>query len=381
MNKSFTIITIMNNSKQNTLLIVEDEPVNLNILISYLRDQYNVLVARDGKEALVQANNLKPDLILMDVRMPKLDGFETCRRLKNDRETSDIPVVFMTSLTDTEDKVKGFEVGAVDYITKPIQYKEVLARISAQLGLRNLQVILEQQKLAIGQKNKELQIQNMELNAFAQIVVNDLKKPLVRQAGFTGVLKTELANTESLNFLQEIEQSRREMVDVVDDMVLLINIRTQEVVVEAPDMVPIVAGVRYKLTNLINEYKGTVIAPASWPIVWGYSPWIETIWEIYITNALRYGGKPPKIELGSDYDGEQVKFWVRDNGRGFTEAQQKQLFTPMSDIVKIETTLGKGYGLKLSIVRLIIEKSGGTVGLKSQAGRGSTFYFTLPAIG
>jgi len=371
----------MNNSKQNTLLIVEDEPVNLNILISYLRDQYNVLVARDGKEALVQANNLKPDLILMDVRMPKLDGFETCRLLKNDRETSDIPVVFMTSLTDTEDKVKGFEVGAVDYITKPIQYKEVLARISAQLGLRNLQVILEQQKLAIGQKNKELQIQNMELNAFAQIVVNDLKKPLVRQAGFTSVLKTELANKESLNFLQEIEQSRREMVDVVDDMVLLINIRTQEIVVEAPDMVPIIAGVRHKLTALINEYKGTVIAPPSWPIVWGYSPWIETVWQIYITNALRYGGKPPKVELGSNYNGDQVQFWVRDNGRGFTEAQQKQLFTPMSDIVKIETTLGKGYGLKLSIVRLIIEKSGGKVGLKSQIGRGSTFYFTLPAIG
>ncbi|MDM8564431.1 response regulator [Candidatus Halobeggiatoa sp. HSG11] len=371
----------MNNSKQNTLLIVEDEPVNLNILISYLRDQYNVQVARDGREALVQANNVKPDLILMDVRMPKLDGFETCRQLKNNRETSDIPVVFMTSLTDTEDKVKGFEVGAVDYITKPIQYKEVLARISAQLGLRNLQVILEQQKLAIEQKNQELQVQNMELNAFAQIVVNDLKKPLIRQAGFTNILKKELANKESLNFLQEIDQSRNEMVDVVDDMVLLVNIRTQEVVVEAPDMVSIIAGVRHKLTALINKHNGTIIAPASWPIVWGYSAWIETVWEIYITNALLYGGKPPKIELGFDFDEKQIKFWVSDNGRGFTDEQQKQLFAPMSDITKIEAALGKGYGLKLSIVRLIIEKCGGQIGVKSRIGRGSTFYFTLPAIG
>ncbi|MBE9563049.1 MAG: hybrid sensor histidine kinase/response regulator [Proteobacteria bacterium] len=369
------------NSKQNTLLIVEDEIVNLNILINYLRDQYNVQVARDGKEALLQANNLKPDLILMDVRMPKLDGFETCRRLKNDRETSDIPVVFMTSLTDTEDKIKGFEVGAVDYITKPIQYKEVLARISAQLGLRNLQVILEQQKLAIEQKNLELEVQNMELNAFAQIVVNDLKKPLIRQAGFTNILKKELANKESLNFLQEIDQSRHEMVDVVDDMVLLINIRTQEVVVEAPDMVSIVAGVRHKLTSLINKYNGTIIAPPSWPIVWGYSPWIETVWEIYITNALLYGGKPPKVELGFNSDDKQIKFWVRDNGRGFTDEQQKKLFAPMSDITKVEAELGKGYGLKLSIVRLIIEKCGGEIGVKSRVGRGSLFYFTLPGIG
>ncbi|MCK5876615.1 MAG: response regulator [Candidatus Marithrix sp.] len=371
----------MNNSKQNTILIVEDEPVNLNILISYLRDQYNVQVARDGKEALLQANSLKPDLILMDVRMPKLDGFETCRILKNDRETSDIPVVFMTSLTDTEDKVKGFEVGAVDYITKPIQYKEVLARISAQLGLRNLQVILEQQKLAIEQKNKELQVQNMELNTFAKIVVNDLKKPLVRQASFTNILKKEITNKESLNFLQEVEQSRHDMVGVVDDMVLLINIRTQEVVVEAPDMVSVVAGVRHKLTALVNESNGTIISPPSWPIVWGYSPWIATVWEIYITNAIRYGGKPPKIELGFNYDEEQIQFWVKDNGRGFSSEQQKQLFAPMSDITKIETTHGKGYGLKLSIVRLIVEKCGGKVGLKSKTGRGSTFYFTLPAIG
>jgi DNA-binding response OmpR family regulator len=371
----------MNNSKQNTLLIVEDEIVNLNILISYLRDQYNVQVARDGKDGLVKAKSLRPDLILMDVRMPKLDGFEACRRLKSNRETSDIPVVFMTSLTDTEDKVKGFEVGAVDYITKPIQYKEVLARISAQLGLRNLQVILEQQKLAIEQKNQELQSQNMELDAFAQIVVNDLKKPLVRQAGFTSILLKELANKESLNFLQEIEQSRCEMVEVVDDMVLLANVRTQEVVVEAPDMVSIVAGVRHKLTSLTNQYKGTIIAPPSWPIVWGYSPWIATVWEIYITNALKYGGKPPKVELGSKADGDQVQFWVCDNSRGFTDEQREQLFSPMNDVIKIEATLGKGYGLKLSIVRLIIEKCGGQVSVKSRVGRGNTFYFTLPAIG
>ena len=194
-------------------------------------------------------------------------------------------------------------------------------------------------------------------------------------------LKKELANKESLNFLQEVEQSRCEMVDVVDDMVLLVNIRTQEVVVEAPDMVSIVAGVRHKLTALINEYDGEVLAPPSWPIVWGYSPWGATVWEIFITNALKYGGKPPRIELGSELIGDQVKFWVRDNGRGFTNEQQKQLFSPMNDIIKIETTLGKGYGLKLSIVRLITEKCGGEIGIESQIGRGSVFYFTLPSIG
>jgi len=192
----------------------------------------------------------------MDVMMPKLNGFETCRRLKANLETSDIPVIFMTSLNNTEDKVKAFEVGAIDYITKPIQNKEALARINAHLTVRNLQKILKQQSAALEQKNRELQEQNLELGAYAQIVVSDLKKPLVRQAGFANVLIKELANLpnqEPLGFLQEIEESRQKMVDVVDDMVLLANVRTKEVVMEAPDMVTVIAQARHQVSSLVKK--------------------------------------------------------------------------------------------------------------------------------
>jgi len=146
-------------------------------------------------------------------------------------------------------------------------------------------------------------------------------------------------------------------------------------------MVAILAKVRHNLTPLLNESQGKLSIPATWPVVWGYSPWIENVWETYISNALIYGGKPPLVKLGATVIGEQISFWVQDNGPGFTDEQKKQFFVPLSHIGKKETILGKGYDLKLSVARLAIEKCGGQVGVDTKVGRGSTFYFTLPAIG
>jgi DNA-binding response OmpR family regulator len=375
-------------SEKNTLLIVDDDPTNTQILSTYLQKlNYEVLTAQDGEDALAKLlhrNQVKPDLILLDVMMPNLDGFETCRRLKENAETREIPIIFMTALTNTEDKLKGFEAGAVDYITKPLQYEEVSARVNVHLTLKNLQKVLQQQNAAIEQKNLELQRQTMELDAFAQFVARDLKKPLVRQSGFTNVLHKELAvlpNPEPLKFLQEIEHSRHQMTSVVDDMLLLVNARTNEVVMEAPDMVTIIAEIRHRLSAMIDKYQAKIVVPATWPIVWGYSPWVQKVWETYIINGLKYGGSPPHLELGATPEGnEHIRFWVRDNGLGFTAKQQSHMFVPLIAIDQTDT-LQEGYGLKLSIVRLLIEKCGGQVGVETQVGRGSTFYFTLPALG
>ncbi|RPJ57193.1 MAG: response regulator, partial [Dehalococcoidia bacterium] len=126
--------------QKDTLLIVDDAPENLKLLCDYLRSfGFNVSVADNGESALKQAVENKPDLILLDVVMPVMDGFETCRRLKEDERTRDIPIIFMTALVNTADKVKGFELGAVDHIAKPLQPEEVLARITTHLTIQNLQ--------------------------------------------------------------------------------------------------------------------------------------------------------------------------------------------------------------------------------------------------
>jgi len=141
-----------------TLLIVDDVPINLKMLMNYLGSlNYKILVAEEGANALSIAASSQPDLILLDVMMPNMDGFETCRRLKAQDSTRDIPVIFMTGLGSTTDKVTGFQVGGVDYLIKPVQYEEVLARIRTHLTLRRLQQRLAQQNEVLAEQNQQLQ--------------------------------------------------------------------------------------------------------------------------------------------------------------------------------------------------------------------------------
>ncbi|MDJ1179026.1 response regulator [Roseofilum sp. BLCC_M91] len=129
----------METAKQDLILIVDDNPTNIKVLFSFLKESgFKVLVAKDGESTLEKLQEITPDLILLDVMMPGIDGFETCRRIKGSPETQDIPVIFMTALSDTVDKVKGLKIGAVDYITKPFQQDEVLARMKIHLQLQNL---------------------------------------------------------------------------------------------------------------------------------------------------------------------------------------------------------------------------------------------------
>ncbi|MBC6477043.1 MAG: response regulator [Hormoscilla sp. GM7CHS1pb] len=148
----------METAKQDTILIVDDNPTNIKILFSFLKEfGFKVLVAKDGESALSKLEEVLPDIILLDVQMPGIDGFETCRRLKDSERTKDIPVIFMTALSDTQDKVKGLNLGAVDYVTKPFQHQEVLARLNIHLRMRNLTKQLQKKNVLLQQLTSELE--------------------------------------------------------------------------------------------------------------------------------------------------------------------------------------------------------------------------------
>ena len=139
-----------------TVLVIDDDPNNMDIVTDYLSERsYTILVAEDGESGVSRAEYARPDLILLDIMMPGIDGFETCRRLKSLESTQDIPVIFMTALTETEHKVKGFEAGAVDYITKPFQREEVLARVSVHLRIRELTIRLQEAKGSLEKRVEE----------------------------------------------------------------------------------------------------------------------------------------------------------------------------------------------------------------------------------
>jgi signal transduction histidine kinase len=371
----------MSHSYQGTLLIVDDKPTNLKMLFTYLRSlNFKVLVAQNGSEALVRVARAHPDIILLDVMMPEMDGFETCRRLKASNKTCDIPVIFMTARTETVDKVKGFELGAVDYITKPVQQEEVLARVNAHLKLRKLQKQLEKKNIELEKKNIELQDQNDELEAFSHTVAHDLKNPLNSINGYLDYILEDFSSdleSEVLEVLQNVKQAGSKMVNIIDALLLLASSRHLNVAMEPLNMGEIVTHVQRRLSYMIDEYQGDIIMPSDWLTARGYAPWIEEVWTNYISNGLKYGGRPPLLKLGASSEANgYIRFWVHDNGQGISHDDQSSLFVPFTRIGQARV---EGHGLGLSIVQRIVEKSGGEVGVESQVGEGSRFYFTLPA--
>ncbi|MEG4212355.1 EAL domain-containing protein [Microcoleus sp. S13_B4] len=192
----------MLNKKENVILIVDDNPNNLKLLFDFLKDSgFKVLVAKDGESALEKLQEVSPNIILLDVMMPGIDGFETCYRLKASVVTKDIPVIFMTALTDRVDKVKGLSMGAVDYITKPFQQEEVLARVQLHLGLRNLTKTLEEQNVLL---KEEIEARR-EAEAALQKLTSELEQRVASQTAELRQAVNELQQAQ-IQLLQREEK-------------------------------------------------------------------------------------------------------------------------------------------------------------------------------
>lgn len=222
-----------------TIMIVDDTPANLGVLIEHLEDHgYRVVVAQDGIEALERAELVQPDLILLDVMMPGIDGFETCRRLKASERTKDVPVIFMTSLTDTASKIKGFDVGGIDHIHKPIEIEELTARVKTHLALRAAQKQVEEKNARL---RHEIAMRE-EAEAALQRAHNDLERRIAERtlelvnanaslkAEITERARAEAALRESQNLLRAIIDNAKAVIYVKDAQgrFLLVNNRYRE---------------------------------------------------------------------------------------------------------------------------------------------------------
>ncbi len=228
------------------------------------------------------------------------------------------------------------------------------------------------------EKAAALQTRNEELDAFAHTVAHDLKNPLTVIISAADIIlhNIGLPKEELKEFAEEVKDTAYDMNDIVTSLLLLSEVRKVEAPVELVDMDRIVAKVLDRLHYKIEESRAQISLPPGWPDVMGYAPWIGEVWINYISNALKYGGQPPHVELGASIQTDNtVRFWVRDDGPGLTPEAQARLFVPFTQLKQIQT---EGHGLGLSIVQRIIEKLGGQVGLESGPGKGSLFFFTLP---
>ena len=366
-----------------SILIVDDTLANLRVLTQMLSEKgYRVRPAPNGELALASARASTPDLVLLDVRMPGMDGYEVCRRLKADPQFRDVPVLFLSALDDVEDKVAGFTAGAVDYVTKPFSVAEVLARVDTHLALRRTQISLQRE---IAERDRLI----AELDAYAHTVAHDLKGPInvvMGYADYAAEFHQEMSAEDLEEHLRKVQQGAAKMSRIIEGLLLLASTRQADIITEPLDMDWILDEALHRLAGEIEAAHAQIVRPDRWPEAKGYAPWVEEIWVNYLSNALKYGGRPdldppqaPLIEIGTEtLLPDQVRFWVRDNGRGIAPDARERLFLAFDRLGRVGV---KGHGLGLSIVLRIAQRLGGQVACESRPDQGTTFIFTLPAVG
>ena len=411
------------------ILIVDDTPTNLDVISEALSDAgYTVAIATSGERALKQLERRSPDLILLDVMMPGIDGFETCQRLKSNPKTCDIPVIFMTALSDADSKIKGFEVGAVDYITKPFQEREVLARVKTHLQLSFLTQNLEQQ---VSEKNAQLQasqiqlIQKEKMSALGNLVAgvaHEINNPI----GFIGGnIKPALDYINDLFGLIDLYQQKYpqpdseikaeiEQIDleyIREDLPKLVGSMTEGVkrirdvstslrtFSRADSDRPVLCNIHDGIDSTIMILKHRLKADDTHPeieVIKNYSdlPQIECyagqlnqVFMNLLSNAIdafdesNKGKSYDKIvnqvmivtEVSSDL--QQVFICIKDNGVGMSKGLQEQIF---EDFFTTKC-VGKGTGLGLAIVQqIVVQKHHGDITVNSVLGAGTEFVLTLP---
>ena len=360
------------------ILIVDDTPANIDVLDLFLeKEGYKISIAQSGESALDLADRISPDLILLDVMMPGIDGFETCRRLKSNDKTSDIPIIFITARNESADIIKGFSMGGVDYITKPFSQEEVCARVHLHLKLKTLMAALET-------KNQKLADLNDLKNKFLGMASHDLRNPISTIQGFSKILLDHgetLAEDAKKEFLQSIHKVSNDLLTLLDD---LLNISTIEsgklelqvkrgsfgqLVKERVRMYQVMAERKNLATHLdIEEMAEFSFDPNR----------ISQVIDNLLSNAIKFSPPGKEIYIWLGQKNGQAKFSVRDQGPGISPEDQDKLFKHFQKLKARPTADEPSHGLGLAIAKKMVEAHKGKITVESQPGSGATFSFFIP---
>jgi signal transduction histidine kinase len=366
------------NTYKQTILVVDDLPENIDLLDGILRPQYKVKAALNGENALKIAFSDPPDLILLDIMMPEMDGYAVCEQLKADAQTCDIPVIFISALEEMEDKVKAFYVGGVDFIMKPFQAEEVLVRVETHLSLRNMQKRLQEQNIQLQRYATELQDANAELAQYAYVVSHDLKAPLRAIHNYARFLREDLEpllHEEHRIYLDGLSQAVQEADTLIKDILELSRIErgTRE-----SEVVDIGAWLRSLISSLLFPPDVKIIMKDDWPMLAIEPVIFRQIFQNLLSNAVKFNTSPHKqveLDWGESEEGG-YEFSVRDNGIGIDSEFQTRIFQMFRRLHTREEFEGTGIGL--AIVKKAVSKLRGTIRVESEPGKGSSFFVTLP---
>jgi two-component system, sensor histidine kinase and response regulator len=357
------------------ILLVDDTPANLQLLSGMLRQQgYKLRPAPSGKLALRAAHTLPPDLILLDIRMPEMDGYEVCERLKADPVLKEIPVIFLSALSETMDKVKAFAAGGVDYITKPFKLDEVLARVETHLAL-------QRQKRQLQESFESLQRLETLRDSLVHMVVHDLRSPLMVVGDFLALLEKCESQNLSSNGSRFVVQARRaidELVDMVNSMLDISRMEAGELKLNRSCC---------QLDLLIREVAGgfdpggsateIVLEVPDQPVeVSADAALLSRVIRNLLGNALRYASGHGPVRAVVSSSGQEARVAITDNGPGIPSVYHEKIFKKFGQAEDNRSATGTGLGL--AFCKFAVELHGGRIGVESEVGKGSTFWFTLP---
>jgi len=370
-----------------TILVVDDTEPNVRLLAHVLKKEgYDVLAAFSGEDALKMVSKKKPDIILLDIMMPEMDGFEVCERLKQDEQTKDIPVIFLSALSETESKVKGFKAGGVDYITKPFQREEILVRIELHLRLTRLQNRLEEKIAQLKEREQWLNRLNAQKDELMRIVGHDIRNPVTGIIGVAQLLKSSeetMDRSKRLVMYNTIEESGKKLQNLVNDLLQKENSESDlaELHLEKIDLESLVQRVveLHQPTALSKEITFDLDLENTHELELDRKKMDQVLGNL-VSNALKFTprGGTVSIMLEEDRD-ERVKIIISDTGVGIPDEELDTLFENADNSKAIrEGTLGeRGSGLGLEIVKHFTELHGGEVDVESEVGEGTTFVISL----
>ncbi len=340
--------------KEHQILIVDDTPKNIQLLGQILSEQgYKILLATNGKQALHAVEKKTPDLILLDINMPEMDGYETCKNLKQQEHLSHIPVIFLTARTETEDLVKAFDIGGADYITKPFNHSELLARV-------HLQLILKEKKDELSEasnKNKQL----------VRILLHDLRNPIAAIKSINDMAEKDPNIYSEMNHL--MIKATENCLNILESVRKMYSIDDQKYIPEMTyvNLENIIKSTFFIFQNKLREkgIKVEINISSNLKVFVDGNSFVHSVLSNLITNAIKFSFPNSSIAVDAYQKEKQVILSIKDFGMGMPKEILENIFDIGKSISRVGTAGERGTGYGMPLVKKFVELSGGKIVIKS----------------